>query len=175
MTEQTIRITKQEEGLWKSEDGRVMISLDETFETECDDAHPVRMRLDKFPHLKRPLDAKITNRLTKKDGWVQYISYLCPGCALHYYSQWTVEVDGEWTDDVYDTFEQAMGAAERHTGARIVASRTRKPKVEMVRATEIHPVTGAATWVACGHRAEMDINEDCYTCHRSPMVEKIEA
>ena len=179
---ETIRIEKQDADFWKSQDGRVAIYHDHTFETECDGPHPVKQRLDVIRRrfatdadfqryidkMKRSEGAKVIARRTKSDGWVEYLTWQCYGGEIHNYSQYTAEVDGDWTDDVYDTLTGAMSAVARVTGARVVNGRPAKPRTE--RATAVNELTGAAVWVACGHRAELDVNEDCYTCHNSVEV-----
>lgn len=99
-----------EPGHWRSEDGRVEITLDDTYETECDTPHPVRMKLSKLTaeQIKRlPFGHSI------KRGCA---TWLCPGGEIHYYSMWTAQVDGEWTRESYDTFGAARGAVEEIVG-----------------------------------------------------------
>lgn len=96
---------------WRSDDGRVEIYLDETFQTECEEPHPVRVRVD-TTLLVIPAEAK---RSYGRRG-VEYASWHCYGGEEHYYSQWTVQIDGDWTDDVYDTFAQARGVVEKIVG-----------------------------------------------------------
>ena len=156
------KLISQGPGHWESEDDRVLITLDETFETECDAPHPVRLSLNTLDSFSDWFKRGILARGTVKG---KYVTYQCEGNETHHYSQWTVRVDDEWTHDVYDTFAQARAAAERLVGPTVLVRRKAAPKT---RETTINPVTGAATWVACGHRAELDINEDCYTCHQDP-------
>ena len=105
-----------------------------------------------------------------------YVSWLCDGGEIHHYSQWTCMVDGDWVgntviDGCWDTLTQGVNAVAKWMGVEIIRTPTRRQPVQTERATRIDETTGAATWVACGHRAEMDINEDCYTCHQSVQVE----
>lgn len=165
-----LKLYSKGSGHYESEDGRVVVTLDDTFETFCEGPHPVRYRLDRLSEVEKrelPLDAKRTTRRTK-GGWVEYVSYECLGDASHYYSMWTVSVDGEWTENVYETLGEALSVVEDATGTKVKRVR-RKVKRERVR--EFDAVTGAATWKRCGHRAELDVNEDCYTCHESPLME----
>ena len=134
--------TPADEGRTSSEydtgDGRGHIELDDTFETECDDAHPV-----KFSQADREQYAKLSDfdktRLSR-ENWPKYVAlrdrkkgYLCPGGEPHYYSQWTVQVDGDWTEDVYDTFAQAKAVLEDRLGHKLTIQRQRKPKPEPVK------------------------------------------
>ena len=116
-------------------DGRGHIELDGTFETECDDAHPM-----KLSQVDREAFAKLSDfdkQRLSRENWPKYVAlrdrkkgYLCPGGEMHYYSQWTVQVDGEWTDDVYDTFSQAKAALEAGLGHPVTVQRRRKPPPE---------------------------------------------
>jgi len=129
-------------GEYRSTDGRVEISLDPTFQTWCDNehTHPVRLRVDKmhYAYSDRGIEemkrrGKITSKWSKSEGrYVQYLTYQCEGGEEHFYSMWTVEVDGEWTDDVYETFAAARLAAEKVVGPMKVV-RPRKP-------VEVEPV-----------------------------------
>lgn len=152
--------------------------LDPTFTTECDPEHPHPMKLrtdslskwytdggaDYIRRMKMS-GAKLIQKHTKSEGWVEYLTWVCPGGEEHHYSMWTVRVEGGWTEDVYETFDAARVALEEALGQKVTLSVSRKPK-RVARETVLDPVTGAAKWKACGHRAELDINEQCYTCHQ---------
>ena len=181
MISDTIKLINQGDQEYISEDGRIRVVLDRTFETECDGEHPVKMRLDEYTRYYTTPEAaqaavdkmimfsgaKVIGKRTK-EGWVQYITWQCRGGESHYYSQWTSEVDSDWTEIVTDTLTETVGSLEKLLDARIILGR--KAKVPMERKRVLDPVTGSATWAACGHRAELDINEDCYTCHQPPLV-----
>lgn len=177
----TKRLINTSRGSWKlegepDENPRTFMYLDPTFTTECDEPHPVKMRVDTLgdwytergiaDYVKDILlsGGKKIQKHTKSEGWVEYLTWLCPGHEEHHYSQWTVMVESDWTENVYDTFGEARQALEEALGEKVKLSVPRKPK-RIVRETVIDPATGAATWKACGHRAELDINEQCYTCH----------
>lgn len=108
-------------GHWESPDGRVLISLDPTFETECDEPHPV-----KFSRAERDEFASMTSeqraRLQRRDGdryWALVEGKkgcYCHGGEVHYYSQWTARIDGTWTENVYDTFAEARQDVEAQVG-----------------------------------------------------------
>lgn len=168
-----MKLMCQEDGYWKSDDGRVEIIHDHSFETECEEPHPVRMLRSSIdpntPWGARILQAERFSVRGERGG--KYISYLCPGGEVHFYSMWTVNVDGEWTPDVYEKFTQARRVAEDLVGPMTLGRRPRveaPPAVVIVseRERDFDPATGIASWRACGHRAELDINECCYTCHQ---------
>jgi hypothetical protein len=169
---EVIRITKQGEGHWADANGRVEFHHDHTFETECDAPHPVRVTEATFKGYSDWFQRSIFNP-SRKGG---YVSWMCDGGEIHHYSQWTIQIDGEWVgntkiDGCYDTLTQAIGAIEQYMGWTIIRTPTRRKPVQTERATRIDERTGAATWVACGHRSELDINEHCYTCHQPVEVE----
>lgn len=130
----------------EGEDDHVLVLLDPTFETECDEPHPVKMRKDALrasysndSYGQQAFDKFLNNaklfhggrefsRQTK-EGWVTYVSWMCDGGETHYYSMWTVQIAGEWTENVYDTFGEALSAVEEATGQKVKVSRPRKPKV----------------------------------------------
>lgn len=167
-----MRLISQGAGHYISENKRVEVILDSSFETECDEPHPVRMRTDQMSGYsdwyreKLLRRGKISLTHTKKRGWVEYLSYYCEGNETHFYSMWVVVIDGERTDDVYDRFQEALGVIEKQTGETVSISRPRKPKAPE-RERTYDPQTGAASWAKCGHRAELDIDENCYTCHEA--------
>lgn len=113
---------------YESEDGRVVVTLDPTFETECDldTPHPMRMKATAFeafaPHYRQHLASLGAQR--KGNNYVWH----CPGGESHWYSLWTVQIDGEWTDDSYDTFKEALGVVEAKVGERVTVARRRKEK-----------------------------------------------
>lgn len=132
-------------GLYESEDGRIEVSLDPTFTTECDEPHPVKMRLDTLRTAyandafgQRGFDAfvlaqqhrhggRLINRRTKA-GWVTYLSWFCEGGETHTYSQWVSRIDGDWTEFVTDTFSAQIGDLEKLLGERISVVRPRRQK-----------------------------------------------
>jgi hypothetical protein len=179
LTVTKMRLLSEGDGHWKSEDGRVAIHRDSTFETECELApHPVRLGRAEYAwyrgldawdkeHRVEPYEKRMALREGKR-------GYLCPGGETHYYTMWTVEVDGEWTDTVHDSFAEARGAVEENLGVTTVLVPKRKPKSEPEEKWEPAPAgtfatvidtAGRATWVGCGHPAERDINDHCYICH----------
>lgn len=174
-----MRLISEGNQRYVSEDGRVMVELDSTFETECDEPHPVRMRMDalraaysrdehgqrafdKFVHNTKVFGGREITKLTK-EGWVTYLTWHCDGGEVHNYSMWTSQVDNEWTDIVTDKFNETVGELEKLLGEEIKVVHPRKPKAK-VRETVI--VNDRARWAACGHPAELDINEQCYVCHQ---------
>lgn len=151
------------------------IDLDETFTTDCDDPHPHKERVDRIrarytdPAAADRYIASLYNHkiITKhtSEGWVQYVTYLCPGGEQHNYSQWVVSVNGDWTEDVYDTFTQARGALEAIIGPTTLVRQKKQPKQpEIIE----DPNTGRRRWAKCGHPAEFDIDRNCYVCHGNP-------
>lgn len=62
-----IRLVNQGDQEYISEDGRIRVVLDHTFETECDVPHPVMMRLDEFTRYYSRLSAEPA--ADKWDGW----------------------------------------------------------------------------------------------------------
>lgn len=118
-------------GEYASADGRIRIIHDPTFQTYCDGEHPVRMRVDRLPLVYSDQGVRemmnrgrIRSKWSRSEGrYVEYLTYQCPGDEMHFYAMWTVEIAGEWTDDVYDTFSQARGAAEAAVGPLKVTRR----------------------------------------------------
>lgn len=108
-------------GHWRSEDGHVEITLDDSYETECEASHPVRMKLSKLTpeQIKRlPFGHSI------RGG---YATWVCPGGEIHFYSMWTAQVDGEWTSESYNTFAEARGAVEEIVGPTKLGRRHAEP------------------------------------------------
>jgi len=160
-----MKLIAKEPGLWETEDGRARIILDDTFESECDveHSHPVRMRRDQFDRYPDWMKDKTMGVLFGGREHGRYVSWLCPGGEIHNYSQWTVQVDGEWTEDVYDTFRQARAALEAIIG-KVTLSRLRRE-----RATPSQFLIGDTPhFEYCGHRVEYDIDGNCYECHLDP-------
>ncbi len=158
--------------LWELEgDPETFITRDDTYETWCDDVpHPMKLSKADWAEWRTMSDWDKTQ--LSRTNWERYSAhvnrkrgYLCPGNSEHSYSMWTVQVAGEWLHDgAFDKFAHAVAALEDALGEKVKLSIPRKPK-RTPRETVINETTGAATWTVCGHRAEMDINEDCYTCH----------
>jgi GNAT superfamily N-acetyltransferase len=126
------KLISQGPGHYETGDGRGFISLDETFETECDDPHP--MKLSKVDRAEFAAMDDHAKRMLSRSNYARYDAlargkkgYLCPGHSEHYYSQWTVRVDGEWTHDVYDSFSQARQVLEEELGYKLTLQRQRKP------------------------------------------------
>jgi GrpB-like predicted nucleotidyltransferase (UPF0157 family) len=117
-----LRLIPDGPGEWHSEDGRVRIFHDHTFETECDEPHPVRMSMKT---VETQFSGWFRDQLLAR-GRVRngYLTYHCEGNESHWYAMWTVEIDGEWTDDVYDTFRQARAVVEDKVGPTKLARRT---------------------------------------------------
>jgi hypothetical protein len=113
-TEWIILRKDADDGHWRDQGGRVDISLDPTFETECNAPHPVRM-LTKNMTRHHHLAAQSNGGRTRG----RHTSWQCPGGETHFYSQWTAMLDGDWTPDVYDTLAQARADIERITGQRV--------------------------------------------------------
>ena len=72
---------------WVTEDGAFSIEWDDTFETECDDAHPVKLSQRLRDEIRAtpglfPYEAKMAVEEGRK-------GYLCPGCEVHHYGLWT--------------------------------------------------------------------------------------
>lgn len=172
-----IRLVCLDRGQWVSDDfvddpddprarpylSRVLITLDDTFETECDEPHPVKIRVDD-PNASymvseaRKSGATVhTKQGRTKAGWVNYYTWQCPGSCPHFYSQWTVSIDGDWTDDVYDTFSEARGVVEAIVGKTVLVRRKPEPVVP----------ASPSECPSCGNRWEFDINGGCYHCHHS--------
>lgn len=205
-TPSTMRLHHRGDGIWETDelaDGRhpiVFISRDDTFETECDNdhPHPVKIRVDTLTEAARNAerenarkiaygDVKEIQRVTKH-GWATYLTYQCPGGELHYYSQWTVQIWGEWLGDdgVHDTLGSAIQAAQDALGGvKLIRTVERKPKTtpveQLVYSSDEFKtwsnslsrtiVNGRSSWTACGHPAELDIDNHCYTCHQRVDVE----
>lgn len=96
-------------GHWESDDGRVLVSLDPDFLTECDGPHPVK-------------HSAAERARTGTSG------HYCYGNEQHTYARWTARVDGDWTEDVYETFAGAREAVEEIVGP-----------VKLVRAAAVAP------------------------------------
>lgn len=97
------------------------IMLDHTFQTECDEPHPCKMRVDDLANFYTDGGEKFCRgkrRFFKKTkaGVVEYVSWYCDGGEEHHYSQWVVMVDGDWTENVYDTFAEARSVLEAAIG-----------------------------------------------------------
>lgn len=114
------------------EDRTVLVVFDPHFDTWCDAPHPMRFsKEDKERFAKM---SKFEKDRLSRENWEKYWAllhgkkgYLCPGDMEHSYGLWTVEIAGEWTEDSYDTFKQALGVVERKTGEEVKLVRRRKP------------------------------------------------
>jgi hypothetical protein len=125
-------------GQWQSDDGRVEITLDHTFETECDEPHPVRYSMKTIEtQFSGWFRESLLQRGTIRNG---YLTYQCEGNESHWYAMWTVQVDGEWTPDVYEKFADARAAAEKIVGPMKLG---RRPLAEVDTAGESARVSDA--------------------------------
>lgn len=166
-----MKLISQGDRRYVSEDERVVVEFQGGFVTECDAPHPVRVLASEFETW-----AEYYKRGLRSFGATQkgkYVTWLCPGIQEHTYSMWCVSIDGDWTENVYYRFEEALGEVEASVGEKVIAGRLRKPKsVETYPERPANPkvkidsVTGTASWVTCGHHAEFDIDFNCYSCHR---------
>lgn len=150
-----IRLISQGNQHYVSEDGRVEVILDPTFETECDEPHPVKMRLDALraqyssdDYGQRAFDKFVENVtlfeggrvFTKrtKEGYVEYISWHCPGGEVHHYSMWTSRVDGEWTDVVTYNFSETVGSLEKLLSEKITVVNRKRVALKTQSGAEVH-------------------------------------
>lgn len=83
-----VTLLRQEDGSYRTEDGRYELREDYDFETECEEAHPVKLtaglikNIQERPHLY-PHEADWAVQHRKK-------GYLCPGGCMHFYGGWVV-------------------------------------------------------------------------------------
>lgn len=86
-----MKIKRDSPGNYYTDDGRFEINLVDDYETECDDPHPVRLRVDTMTHysdwFKKSLMSKGTIKWKKG---VEYLCYYCEGNETHFYSRWIV-------------------------------------------------------------------------------------
>lgn len=136
------KLVSKGDGLYELEgdEQNTYIALDTTYETECDDPHPARVRADGLSEREREDLIRGGAKVTYRNG-VEYVSYYCWGHETHYYSMWTVMVNGDWTDDVYETFAQARAVLEREIGPVVLARPRRTPPPVVLTDDEQHERT----------------------------------
>jgi hypothetical protein len=115
------RLISHGSGHYETGDGRGLVVLDDTFQTECDEPHPVRMRRDSISRYSDWYQRELLARNRSRNP--NWITFQCEGNEQHYYSQWAVQVDGEWTHDVYDSFAQARQVLEETLGYKLTLQR----------------------------------------------------
>lgn len=104
-----IRWTKSEHG-WVTEDGRFEIEYDDTFETECDHAHPMQVTQSDIRRYRQHghqhgngNDPAFQAIREGRKGW------LCEGDEIHFYGQWVAgTVDDGDVITRTDTLKDAM-------------------------------------------------------------------
>ena len=127
-------VSKGPDPLWgtpvyETGDGRGRIVLDPTYETWCDDPHPMKFSREEREAF-RAMNADERERFRRSVPYDKYQAlmygkkgYQCPGGEEHNYSQWVPELDGERMHDVYDTFGQAKKALEEKLGYKLRVQR----------------------------------------------------
>ena len=124
--------------VYETGDGRGRIVLDPTYETWCDDPHPMKFTREERDAWKAlssfEREQRRRNMPYEKYRALDYgkKGYLCPGGEEHHYSQWVPEIEGERLEDVHDTFGKAKAALEAALGHKLTLQRQRKPKPEPV-------------------------------------------
>ena len=124
--------------VYETGDGRGRIVLDPTYETWCDDPHPMKFTREERDAWKAlssfEREQRRRNMPYEKYRALDYgkKGYLCPGGEEHHYSQWVPEIEGERLEDVHDTFGKAKAALEAALGYKLTLQRQRKPKPEPV-------------------------------------------
>lgn len=107
-----VRFIRQDDGSWEDEDGRYVIAYDDTFESECDDEHP--MKISKSMRERFYADTQ----WEQDHSWPFYIrdairngrrGYLCPGCEPHNYGLWVAGEKGN-VDEVISRDEKLTDA-----------------------------------------------------------------
>lgn len=146
MTEKQYLVSKGD-GLWELEgDPNTFISRDDTFQTECDDPHPMRFSKQEIRdwHALSPFERD--RRFSHEYNWAMRNDkrgYMCPGGELHYYSMWTVMINGDWTEDMGETFAQARAVLEDAIG-KVTLKRQRKEPEPEVNPAHMHQYAVAA-------------------------------
>lgn len=156
------------------------IQRDDTFQTECDDPHPVRISRERRAEWQGMSDWD--KQQLSRTNWAEYWAlqngkrgWYCEGGEEHFYTQWTVRIDGEWTEEVCDSFAEARQVLEGYIG-KVKLSRPAKPKQPswqeqtqqvLDAAAVTYAPSGRRSWAACGHPAELDIDNHCYVCHEA--------
>lgn len=116
-TVEGITLVSQGNHYWKSEDGNYTIEYDDTFETECDTPHPVKISaatrrwwagLTSHERAHVPSDLRFALEDGKK-------GYYCLGGRVHHYSLWVAysEIKGDVIIRA-ETFGEALDALGRH-------------------------------------------------------------
>jgi len=94
-------------------------------------------------------------RRTATSGGTTLVYGLCPSCFASDVARGYLQV---WAERGYRVVADLRGAAARNRTP--VPAELLPPPPRATRPDE----HGLAVWVACGHRAELNINECCYTC-----------
>lgn len=96
-----MRLKREHPGFYVTEDGLYEVQFVDDYETECDEPHPVKVRADtpgaEFQANEARRAGCNLKRKTKrtKKGYVEYLTWQCPGGLTHFYSRWTVGLAGE--------------------------------------------------------------------------------
>jgi hypothetical protein len=111
-----IKLINQGDGRWVSEDDKYMVERVDDYETECDDAHPVKIGR----HLRNMFNEAVkdgTDHLWNRDLHAAIVAgrkgYRCEGGEVHFYSMWEASADNELVSRD-DTFSDALRYLGRH-------------------------------------------------------------
>jgi hypothetical protein len=103
-----IKFKRESAGMYVTEDGRASVEYVDNYETECDEPHPVRMRVDRLDRFSDWYRNRLLHMPGAKRRWrngVEYLSYQCPGNESHFYGRWIA-----WDRDAGDYVGAADGA-----------------------------------------------------------------